>query len=69
MYLLFPQPDSEREATASLTERWMLPDEHLVAMGIAMYPQFAAGQQYPRINCDLPATAKKSLAGNASWPQ
>ena len=69
MYLLLPQPDSEREATASLTERWMLPDEDVVAMGIAMYPQFAAGQQYPHINCDLPATAKKSLAGNASWPQ
>ena len=48
------------------TERYLLPEEHLTLMSVPMLPECSGKHHFPHINCDLPAGAKRSLAGNVS---
>ena len=48
------------------TERYLLPEEHLTLMSVPMFPECSGKHHFPHINCDLPAGAKRSLAGNVS---
>ena len=61
LWVLCPGPP-ENDA---VEERWPLPDEHLIIMGI---PQYAAlcgtHDRHPHIGVQLAAGAKRSLAGN-----
>ena len=46
--------------------RWYLPDEHLHAMGVCMYPEYVKGTSlpFPIVDPELSERAVKSLAGN-----
>ena len=65
MWLLFPAKTDWRECE----ERYMLGSEHLLLMGVPVWPQFAANCSYPHIGCmeSLTAGAQRSLAGNEPW--
>ena len=63
--LLRPGPDGPDDDAVAVEERWLLPDEHPGIMGIPQYAMLCGSHhRHPHIGVDLPAGAKRSLAGN-----
>ena len=51
---------------SSPEDRWMLPQEHLHAMGVCQFEKHSLpGEPFPLFTYQLPSTVCKRVAGNA----